>query len=354
MSDTITTDPAAQQRVLSARTRAAYAGDWALFTDHCTVTDRPALPADPHTVVDFLSGCAAAPATRRRRVAAIDHHHAGAGYPRPGESVVVRAALGRRTGQPAETPAHPERVAAALRGLPSHGWTAGMFGRRDRALLVLSQLAGVPYTRIATLTAGDIEITDGTAAITTLVGTWTVLPGDDALLCGPCAVTRWLRVLDLAVTQPSPRVLARAVKAAPPVTDHSPHQCRSTRSEAEATRSAPLLPPIDQWGYLPFPLQPLSPHSLSRRARDLLNGDLGAHRDLPVDADEDPEVAAPVSRPGATTPGGAYGAAEAAAAVERRRRGLEHLAGITDVLTDVEQRADELNRRAAELVEGWL
>jgi hypothetical protein len=33
---------------------------------------------------------------------------------------------------------------------------------------------------------------------------------------------------------------------------------------------------------------------------------------------------------------------------------FEHLAGITDVLTDVERRADELNRRAAELVEGWL
>ena len=49
----MTTDEPA--RVLSARTRAAYAGDWALFTDHCTVTDRPALPADPHTVVDFLS-----------------------------------------------------------------------------------------------------------------------------------------------------------------------------------------------------------------------------------------------------------------------------------------------------------
>jgi len=30
------------------------------------------------------------------------------------------------------------------------------------------------------------------------------------------------------------------------------------------------------------------------------------------------------------------------------------LAGIIDVLTDVEQRADELNRRAAELVAGWL
>jgi len=146
-------------------------------------------------------------------------------------------------------------------------------------------------------------------------------------------------------------VLARAVQAATPVTDHSPHQCRSTRSRAEATRSAPLLPPIDQWGYLPFPQQPLSPHSLSRRARDLLNGDLGAHRHLPVDPDEDPEAAAPVRL--ATTPGGAYGAAEAAAAMQRRRRGLEHLAGITDVLTDVERRADELNRRAADLVHGW-
>jgi hypothetical protein len=40
--------------------------------------------------------------------------------------------------------------------------------------------------------------------------------------------------------------------------------------------------------------------------------------------------------------------------MDRRRRELEHLAGITDVLTDVERRADELNRRAAELVEGWL
>ena len=33
---------------------------------------------------------------------------------------------------------------------------------------------------------------------------------------------------------------------------------------------------------------------------------------------------------------------------------LSDLAGIIDVLTDVERRADELNRRAAELVEGWL
>ena len=40
-----------------------------------------------------------------------------------------------------------------------------------------------------------------------------------------------------------------------------------------------------------------------------------------------------------------------AAALDRRRRDFEQLAGITDVLTDVEQRAGELNRRAAELLE---
>ena len=117
----------------------------------------------------------------------------------------------------------------------------------------------------------------------------------------------------------------------------------------------PLLPPIDQWGALPLPLQRLSPHSLSRRVRDLLAGDLGAHRDLPVDPDPELEVPKLHTRPVISQePRSAYDAADAAAAWERRRHDLDDLAGIIDVLTDVERRADELNRRAAELVEDWL
>ena len=132
-----------QPRVLSTRTQRTYAADWALFTDWCAATDTTALPADPQTVVEFLTACPAAPATSRCRVAAIDHHHTAHGHQRPGESVAVRAALGRPTGEPFQpTDRDEEAVAAALRGLPSHGWTAGIFGRRDRALLVLSQLAG--------------------------------------------------------------------------------------------------------------------------------------------------------------------------------------------------------------------
>ena len=114
------------------------------------------------------------------------------------------------------------------------------------------------------------------------------------------------------------------------------------------------LPPIDQWGALPLPLQRLSPQSLSCRVRDLLAADLGAHRDRPVDPDREPNVTTPKGQPVGTPAADAYGAAEAAAAIERRRQELEHLAGIVDVLTDVERRADEVNRRAAELVEGWL
>ena len=73
-------------QALSPATVRAYAADWALFTDWCEVTGEWELPADPDTVLFFLTDCPAAPATQRRRVAAIDHHHTTAGYPRPGES----------------------------------------------------------------------------------------------------------------------------------------------------------------------------------------------------------------------------------------------------------------------------
>jgi hypothetical protein len=349
---TVTDGPA---RVLSVRTRRTYAADWALFTDWCAATDTTALPADPRTVVDFLTACPAAPATQRGRVAAIDHHHAAAGLDRPGESVLVRAALGRPTGEPFQpTERDKEAVEAALRGLPSHGWTAGMFGRRDRCLLVLSQLAGVPYKHLARLTAGDIHIAESATTIRSPTGEWTLRPADDAIMCGPCAVVRWLKILDLVVTHLSTRTIASALKKTKPVDHRSPHVCHTGPVLADTTTAVPLLPPIDQWGALPLPLQRLSPHSLSRRVRDLLAGELGAHRDLPVDPDPESETTEPESRPAVTPPRSAYGAAEAAAAMERRRSELEHLAGITDVLTDVERRADELNRRAAELVEGWL
>ena len=55
-----------------------------------------------------------------------------------------------------------QRTQEALRALPSTGWV----GRRDRAVHVLSQMAGMSDEHIATLTAGDVAIADGAATIT--------------------------------------------------------------------------------------------------------------------------------------------------------------------------------------------
>jgi hypothetical protein len=68
---------------------------------------------------------------------------------------------------------------------------------------------------------------------------------------------------------------------------------RSDTAPFSATGLRQIIRTFTQWGALPFPLQPLTAHSLSRRVRDLLAGDLGAHRHLPVDRDQDAEAATP-------------------------------------------------------------
>lgn len=260
---------------------------------------------------------------------------------------MVRAALGRPVPDPTATPDRSEDVAAALRGLPSHGWTHGMFGRRDCCLLVLSELAGVPYRHLVTLTGGDITLVDGTARVENAAGAWMVAPHENPVTCGPCAITRWVRALDLVVTRPSKGDLAQALKKAKPVTRESSHLCRSTRRMDPATLAVPLLPPIDQWGYVPFPVQRLTPHSLSRRVRDLLAGDLGTHRDLPVDTDEEPETPAAVTAP---APRAVHGREQRQRAWDRRRADLRDIAGVDDILSHVDARAKELQQRTAAIL----
>ena len=84
------------------------------------------------------------------------------------------------------------RTQEALRASPSAGWV----GRRDRAVLVLSQMAGISDEHIAGLTAGDVVIADGAATITAPTGTITLAASSDTLICGPCALARWLHLLE--------------------------------------------------------------------------------------------------------------------------------------------------------------
>ena len=96
-----------------------------------------------------------------------------------------------------------QRTQEALRALPSAGWV----GRRDRAVHVLSQMAGMSDEHIATLTAGDVVIADGAATITAPTGTITLAASSDTLICGPCALARWLHLLDMTVIYPDRYVI---------------------------------------------------------------------------------------------------------------------------------------------------
>jgi len=60
----------------------------------------------------------------------------------------------------------PGNVDLLMRLLPSHGWTAGLFGRRDRALLTLAAQTTIPYRQLSRLTVAQLGIADGVATIT--------------------------------------------------------------------------------------------------------------------------------------------------------------------------------------------
>jgi hypothetical protein len=153
-----------------------------------------------------------------------------------------------RDSQDSAEPFSRSRVDAVLRTIPSHGWQAGWIGRRDRALLVLSQIAGLSYQQIAELKAADISISDGVATIRPIGSSTTVKQSDDGLICAPCALARWLHALELTVIYPDNCVVASVIARAMPLTANSPHLCQGETGISDSTARMSLMPTIDQWG----------------------------------------------------------------------------------------------------------
>ncbi len=323
-------------KLLSVRTVAGYAADWALFTDWCTATDHMPLPADWAAVLAFTTGCPGAPATIRRRLAAIAHHHRIAGHPTPTDP-------GREL-PPSRELIDPTQVDMLMHLLPSHGWLGGLFGRRDRALLTLAAYTTIPYRQLPRLTVGQMQIGGGVATVTDRRGAEHVIESAvDPVLCGPCALVRWRRVLDAEVTN---RRVKKLLKDAEEVTAASHHPCYVPKPIDDRTLDAPLFPPINQWGQLPYPIEPMSPHSTSRLARQADTG-LAHHRVM--DADEvvasggaDQAAVAPV-------PAVARPVYDWEAANQRKKDAVQQLAPLADALDDIEIRADELLARTKDL-----
>jgi hypothetical protein len=159
-----------------------------------------------------------------------------------------------------------------------------------------------------------------------------------------------LEVLDVVATRISSSAVADHLGHADPVTAESPHACRSDLTLDAATLSAPLLPPINQWGAMPFPHPQLTPHATSQHARNLLAGDIVIHRTLPFPGDEPPvpdSAAAQQEQPPAPA---AFGKDAADRAWTKRRDDLQRLGNVGEVLTEVDRRIAELQQRVNDLL----
>ncbi len=334
---------AATGRPLAARTVAGYAADWALFTDWCTATDHQVLPADTETMTAFVIACPAAAATQRRRLAAIEHHHRAAGSETPWKA--SSSAVAPQPIRPRE-PLDPDLVVTALRLLPSRGWTAGLFGRRDKALLTLAAATEIHYRKMAVMTVGQLDIVDGVAGVTDTSGEMHLIEAvTDAVLCGPCALVRWRRVVDAEIGGTSAKRMAQMLKDAHPVTAVSRHVCRTPKPIQAKTLQAPLFPPINQWGHLPLPIHPLSRHAISVLARQIQTG-LPAHRDLDVDEIADVLNPAETEARQPVIPRPAY---DWAAANQKKKEAVAQLASLSASMDDIDTRINQLIDRTRRL-----
>ena len=323
-------------KALSANTRAGYAADWTLFLDWCTATNSTALPAEWATIESFAVACPGAPATIRRRLAAIAHRHRAAGYQPPADPA-LKAAV------PSRGMMDPGQVDMLMRLLPSHGWIGGLFGRRDRALLTLAASTTIPYRQLPRLTVAQLHIAHGTATVTDHLGTPHVIEAaEDPVLCGPCTLVRWRRVLDTEATHKRVKTL---FKDAEEVTADSHHPCRSPKPIDPRTLEVVLFPPINQWGQMPFPLEPMSPHSASRLARQADTG-LANHKSIPLDD----FVAVLHTDQAAAEPAKAAAAVwDWATANHRKIDAVQQLAPLADALDDLEARIEQMLRRTNDL-----
>ncbi|MFC9358718.1 hypothetical protein ACFTZB_19380 [Rhodococcus sp. NPDC057014] len=302
-----------------------YRYDWALFADWCEACDYRVLPAHPSVLAEFLADHPAADGTQRRRVAAVNAVHAGAGLPAPGRAEAIRQLLSiARADRLARV---EERVAQVVPRLPVTGWPGGLFGRRDALILTLAA-AGLSFEEIARLRRTDITA-ERDALVVRVGESWVCVDAESGI--EPIAVYRnWVEVLGFLDQYPSTQLLAgRLDKGA------------SLSAFADSARrdEQPLLTPIDQWGHTPYDPTPLTGHSIASLVRAHLAGQAPVHkrpptRQPPTKSGEDAPVEAVVD---IELDQGYYERGIAA-----RRGAHTHLEDVTDILDGIEDEADKL------------
>ena len=199
----------------AANTIKAYDADWRDFVDWCQHHEAIPLPAEPETIVNYLSDLADADAaikanTVARRVTAISESHLAAGYDReknPAKAGIVRAtvaAIRREKGtfQRGKAPILLETLS-----LLADGFVGDDLGtKRDRALLLLgfagafrrSELVGVEIKDLTFTPQGLIIFIPRAKGDQLGKGSTIAVPyAPDPRLCAVRAVRDWIEAADL-------------------------------------------------------------------------------------------------------------------------------------------------------------
>jgi integrase len=142
----------------------AYASDWRAFTAWCASHGLAALPAEPTTVVLYLTDLArtAKTATIRRRLSSISVAHQAAGLPSPTSDILVRSCWSgiRRTNGVAQVGKNAlltDDIRAMVTTLPDT-----LLGRRDACLILVGFASAMRRSELVALDVADVtETNDG-------------------------------------------------------------------------------------------------------------------------------------------------------------------------------------------------
>ncbi|MBF6137824.1 recombinase [Nocardia otitidiscaviarum] len=304
---------------------ARYQYDYNRFADWCATHGHTPMPADPNVIGTYLASFPAAPATQRGRLSAINWAHRAAGLPAPGRAPQLRESL--NAARAARTTRLQGLIDNILPGLPLWGWPAGLFGRRDAALLHLAR-SGLSFPLIAGLTRLEIIISPDRIEVG--ANPFVILPAtDDPATCPVAAFRRWAAVLDI-VHRPTAVYLLEHHLEQKSLPDYTP---------GPPTAPGPLLFALDRDGNPALSPSPLAPGSIGAIAAAHLLGRAPAHRprkqrrtdedrlDLrPVFEDQSPPLSNDYFERG----------------IAARRRGLDSLADIEALLDAAEAEAERV------------
>jgi integrase len=248
---------------VAENTKRAYAADWRRFESWCQQHEALSLPAAPKLVALYLNeaaGAGRAVATLARWLTSIGDKHTSAGYARPGDNEGVKAAMkGIRhrvgTRQRRVSPLLTDDLADLVANLDFATWPNQVSATRDAAVLLAGFAGAFRRSELASLTIGDVRPSraDGVHLVlrrskTDQTGAGHVKPlpyGRNPLTCAPCAIWRWIAVIDL-IDDSRPRAALMRLFAN---TDRTTHSCRNKVPEHHDD-NRPLFRSISRHGHV--------------------------------------------------------------------------------------------------------